>query len=411
MKAWVKRGAIALLSVWLVIFFWQAPVVYPQQASHEPPVAQEIRGIWMTDVGAALMYSSTRLDEVVANLAKHHLNTLYPAVWDRGYTLYPSKVTPEVGGKRRDPLLAIPFLPFQDALAGLVHQAHRQHLRLIPWFEYGLIIPTSSPIATAHPDWLTLTQAGATVANPLTPAPRLPKSLQNLQLELVGGNWAWLNPCHPEVQGFLTDLIVDVVRRYKVDGIQLDDHFGLPVEFGYDPYTIELYRQDHGGIDPPTDPRNSEWMAWRSRHITDLFSQISQAVKEVNPETVISLSPNPPGFAYREYLQDWPQWVEQGWVDEVIVQVYRDSIDAFNGSLYNDGFAYLNQMIPVGIGLYTGPFPAPKSIEHIQAQVDAVKSAGYRGVAFFCWETTLWLFKHSPRSAIQTGFQNLFPIP
>ncbi|MEM6592413.1 MAG: family 10 glycosylhydrolase [Cyanobacteria bacterium P01_C01_bin.73] len=405
-KRWIKRGAIALLSFWLVIAFWQAAVVYPQAADTEN---SEIRGIWITDAASALMYTSTRLDEVLANLAKHHLNTLYPAVWDRGYTLYPSKVTPKVGGARRDPLLAIPLLPFQDALAGMVHQAHRQHLRLIPWFEYGLGIPASSPIAVAHPDWLTTNQAGALVANPLTPDARLPKPLQNLQLELSGGNWAWLNPCHPEVQTFLTDLIIDVVQRYDVDGIQLDDHFGLPVDFGYDAYTVGLYQQQHGGASPPSDVRNEEWVAWRAGHITALFEKISTAVKAAKPNMVVSLSPNPPDFSYREYLQDWPMWVRQGWVDEVIVQVYRDLAESFNNSLYNDGYAELNQVVPVGIGLYTGPFLEAKPIEHLAEQVAAVKAAGYRGVAFFSWETTLWVFKHGAREAIEQRFQTLFP--
>ena len=364
----------------------------------------------MTDAVSALMYTSTRADEVVANLARHHLNTLYPAVWDRGYTLYPNDVTQKAGGKRRDPLLALPFLPFQDTLQGLTHQAHRQHLRLIPWFEYGLIIPASSPIATAHPDWLTINQAGEQVANPLTPDARFPKPLQNLQMEWVGGNWAWLNPCHPDVQEFLTDLIVDVVKRYPVDGIQLDDHFGLPVDFGYDAYTTALYQQDHGGASPPADPSNSEWMRWRAAHITQLFEKISTAVKAENPEAIVSLSPNPPAFSYREYLQDWPRWVENGWVDEVIVQVYRDSVAGLNGSLYNDGYAYLNQSVPVGIGLYTGPFLESRSLETIRQQVEAVKTAGYRGVAFFCWETTLWFFKNSPDHMVQSQFQSLFPL-
>lgn len=50
------------------------------------------------------------------------------------------------------------------------------------------------------------------------------------------------------MQQFLVNLIVEVVQRYPVDGIQLDDHFGLPIEFGYDPYTIKLYQNGHSGV-------------------------------------------------------------------------------------------------------------------------------------------------------------------
>jgi uncharacterized lipoprotein YddW (UPF0748 family) len=181
------------------------------------------------------MYYSTRLDEVMANLAKHHLNTLYPAVWNRGYTLHPSPVAKQASGIRRDRLTSVPLIPFQDSLGELVHQAHRQHLRLIPWFEYGLMVPTSAALAQKHPNWLTTTSAGETVPG-AKPAPKinpllrpLVRPLWNLQQEAAGANQAWLNPFHPEVQEFLVDLIVDVVQRYGVDGIQLDDHFGLPI--------------------------------------------------------------------------------------------------------------------------------------------------------------------------------------
>jgi uncharacterized lipoprotein YddW (UPF0748 family) len=73
-----------------------------------------------------------------------HLNTLYPAVWNRGYTLYPSRVAQQAGGIGRDRLTSLPLIPWQDPLRALIHQTHHQHLRLIPWFEYGLWMPTSA---------------------------------------------------------------------------------------------------------------------------------------------------------------------------------------------------------------------------------------------------------------------------
>ncbi|MEM8810903.1 MAG: family 10 glycosylhydrolase [Cyanobacteria bacterium P01_G01_bin.38] len=381
-----RRFALFLAALWTVFAVWQAPAV--------PPVsAEQIRGVWMTNVGASLMYYTMRTDEVMANLARHHLNTLYPCVWNRGYTLHPSQVAKAAGGVLRDVTTDILFLPGDDVLRGLIHQAHRQHLRIVPWFEYGLMIPETSAIAQAHPDWLTTNRAGATVGDPLTPNGILPKPLRNFQLEISGGNLAWLNPFHPEVQQFLTDLIVEVVQRYPVDGIQLDDHFGLPIAFGYDPYTIELYKADHGGVPPPEDASNAEWVAWRANRITQLLEKIVYAVKEIDPKAVISVSPNPPSFAYNKYLQDWPRWVELGLVDDVVVQVYRNDLEIFENDLYNSGFYDLRNQVPIAIGLYTGPFLNSKSIDRLNEEIQAVQAAGFRGVAFFCWETTLWVFK------------------
>lgn len=86
----------------------------------------------MTNVGAALTYHTTRMDEVMAHIAEHRLNTIYPVVWNRGYTLHPSMIAFQAAGWSRNTFTSLPLLPFLDALIGLIHQAHRQHLRLIP---------------------------------------------------------------------------------------------------------------------------------------------------------------------------------------------------------------------------------------------------------------------------------------
>ena len=392
-KRFWQRFALFLVALWGVIALWQAPVV-------SPIATDQIRGVWMTNLGAAWMYYAMRTDEVTATLAQHRLNTLYPCVWNRGYTLHPSQVAKAAGGIRRDVTTDIPLLPGDDVLRGFVYQAHRQHLRILPWFEYGLMIPETAAIAQAHPDWLTTTRFGSHVQDPMKPFPLFLGPLQNFQLEIAGGNLAWLNPFHPEVQQFLTDLIVEVVQRYPVDGIQLDDHFGLPVIFGYDPYTTALYQAEHGGNRPPEAFGDVEWVAWRANGITQLMEKISRAVKQANPEAVVSISPNPPSFAYNKYLQDWRRWVDLDLVDEVVVQVYRDDLSVLENDLYNSGFYDLRDQVPIAIGLYTGPFLSAKPISVLTEEIQAVQAAGYQGVAFFCWETTLWIFKGGSAGAV-----------
>lgn len=379
---WLRRLFLALLALWLVLLSWQAPVI---QSSQVAP--QAIQGVWLTNIGAALMYYTTRLDDVVANLAKHRLNTLYPAVWNRGETLHPSPVMQRAGGAKRNPLTTPP-IPGQDVLRGLVHQAHRQHLRVIPWFEYGLMLPINAAIAKQHPDWLTVNRQGKTSTT---------KSTQG-----------WLNPAHPEVQQFITDLIVDVVKRYAVDGIQLDDHFGLPIEFGYDPYTIRLYRQTHNGKAPPQNPADPAWMAWRATQLTRLLGKITTAVKATRATAIVSLSPNLPDFAYQNYLQDWTRWVNQGLLDEVVVQIYRQDLKTLKAELRLPQLQALRQKVAIAIGLYTGPFLAVKKLGQLQQEVEAVQAANYKGVSFFCWETTLWIFKGGSQAQVQQTFQKLF---
>lgn len=400
-RRFLERVLLFFGTIWLVFALWQAPVV-------SLAASEQIRGVWMTNLGASLSYYTQRADEVVANMAAHQLNTLYPCVWNRGYTLHSSAVAKAAGGVSKEILTDLPIWRGDDALAGLVKQAHRQNMRILPWFEYGLMIPASSAIAQSHPDWLTTTAAGETVAAPMQANSAFPQWLQNFQLEFVGGNLAWLNPAYPEVQAFLTDLIVEVVERYPVEGIQLDDHFGLPVAFGYDPYTVELYKADHGGLEPPADGNNPEWVAWRAEKITQLMTKISQAVKSVNPEAVVSVSPNPPAFAYSKYLQDWRRWVDLSLVDEVVVQVYRDDLAVLENDLYNSGFYDVREQVPTAIGLYTGPVTAAKSIDRLSDEIQLVQSAGYGGVAFFSWETTLWALKGDSKKLVRSALVERF---
>jgi uncharacterized lipoprotein YddW (UPF0748 family) len=374
---------LILLSFWFTISVWQAPIVNLSKSN------SEIHGIWITNFGVALNYYTTRLDEAVANIAKHNLNTVYPAVWNRGYTLHPSNVAKKVSGSERYYLTSLPLLPFQDALRELVKQTRRQHLRVIPWFEYGLMVPKNHPITRRHPEWLTQTASGSKVSK---------ESNESM---------SWLNPCHPEVQKFLTNLIVDVVKRYQVDGIQLDDHFALPVQFGYDAYTVELYKKEHFGKAPPTNYNNSEWMAWRAEKLTQLMKKISQEVKIVRKNAVISLSPNSPTFAYNKYLQNWEKWVNQGLLDEVIVQVYRDELKSFKSELQNDDLLSMKNKIPIAIGLYTGPFLDVKPIDRVKQEIKIVKDSAYKGISFFCWETTLWFFKGGSHHQVEQSFRKL----
>ena len=379
-----KPWAIAVVSLLLVLILWEAPIVKKTARS-------ELSGTWMTHLGASLMYYTTRLDETVAELAQQGITTLYPAVWNHGHTLFDSQVVRNAGGSARNPWVNLP-IPFSDPLSGLVTQTRRQQLRLIPWFEYGLMIPTDSEIIKRHPDWLTQRQDRSISDPQKSSTSNFMNPLASLRKAVLGKEQGWLNPFHADVQQFLIDLIVEVVTRYPVDGIQLDDHFGLPIEYGYDPYTVALYQFEHQG-DRPGDASNPEWMEWRARKFTELMTRIYQAVKTARKDSIVSLSPNSADYAYRTSLQDWAKWVDLNLLDEVIVQLYRPTLTALQTELDNPSLQALSQKVPLGIGLYTGPFNQAKPARQIKREVESVRSAGYAGTSFFCWETTFWIFR------------------
>ncbi len=317
-------------------------------------------------------------------------------VWNRGHTFYKSAVAEMTTGSDTQP-----FLNFmhggQDVLTKIVTLAKKKDLRVIPWFEYGFMTPHYSQLARRYPDWLTIGQEGI---KSIQDAP--PEEIDNSLVSKL----AWLNPLHPQVQEFIRGLILEVVRDYDVDGIQIDDHFGMPVQFGYDRFTIELYQQEHQGKSPPIDPFNSEWMRWRADKITDFMAELYQAVKAVKPKVKISLSPNYQAFAYKYYLQDWENWVKKGLVNELILQVYRNDKSSFIAQLEQPSVKLAQSLIPVQIGISTGTVRNPVKMAQVREQVQAVRDRNFNGISFFYWES-LWgyIVPESPQQRRKAFFE------
>ena len=66
------------------------------------------------------------------------------------------------------------------------------------------------------------------------------------------------------------------------------------------------------------------------------------------------ISPNPNPFAYVHYLQDWPEWVNRGIVDELVIQVYRSDQNRFMWELNKPSIEAAERKIPVAIGILSG---------------------------------------------------------
>lgn len=388
---WLNRsGLIYLLCLELILclttFSIPSLSSYDQQESLE--TITEIRGVWLTNVASGVFFVPWGIERAVNQLSALNFNTIYPVVWNRGHTFYKSNVAQVITGSKTQPILNL-MHGGEDVLAKLVRLAKPQGLSIIPWFEYGFMTPMNSELVRRYPEWLTKGQQGLNSIKE-TPPEEVDNNLIHQQ--------AWLNPLHPEVQEFILNLIVEVVSNYDVDGVQLDDHFGMPVQFGYDAFTINLYRQEHQNKNPPTNPFNSEWMRWRANKITDFMAEIYQAVKQVKPHAKISLSPNSHAFAYKYYLQDWDSWVKKGLVDELILQVYRNDRSSFIANLEQPAVKFARTQIPVGIGISTGTVRNPVEISQIREQVKIVRDRSIVGISFFYWES-LWgyITPESPR--------------
>ena len=231
-------------------------------------------------------------------------------------------------------------------------------------------VPANSPLAQRHPEWLSKDSNGRS------------------SFDQDGTSTAYLNFFNPDVQAFYEELMVEFVTRYDVPAIQFDDHMSLKNTFGYDDFTLDLYKKETGRAGKP-QPEASDWLSWRAGKLTQFIARISRAIKTARPGIKFSVSPNPYPWSYQNYVQDWPQWVENGLVDEVVVQVYRDNMGRFQGELSSPVLEKAKGKANVIIGVLSGLKPEPMPIEMVRAQTNMVRDFGFQGVVYFFQESLL----------------------
>lgn len=317
-----KKRNLILLALIILGYFLFHPA--PSFKSQVQP-SRNIRGVWLTNIATTFFHHTTLLDNVFAHFSRSGYTHVYVSTYGFGGTIYPSKQV------QTHPLF---LLPFTDVLKASQSEAKRQGLKLYAWLEYGLMLKPNDSIAVNHPDWLLKTSSGETVVN----------------------DFVWLNPKNPEVQEYILGIIEEVAQYKGLTGIQLDDHWGVPSQFGN--YT---------------------------KAMNQLTAKVKQRLEKINPNLVFSLSPNPHSFSKNKYNQDWLQWARQGYIDEVVIQIYRPNSQEFQQSLMTAKIEQLPKSIPVAVGIYAGSMDNFKTPSEIQKQIDISQNLGY-GFSIFCWE-------------------------
>jgi uncharacterized lipoprotein YddW (UPF0748 family) len=221
--------------------------------------------------------------------------------------MYPSNVVEKYIGIRQDPV----YKSF-DPIKEIIEQGHKAGLKVIAWFEYGFAYDyedTASTWLKKYPHW-----AGKDVKGNV----------------LQKNKFYWWNSLHPEVQQFMTELVLEVVKKYKVDGIQGDDRLpAMPSEGGYDDYTKSVYAKENGGAMPPDSSKDSAWLQWRANKLNAYIKGLYGKIKKQNPKCIVSWAPSIYPWSKEQYLQDWPAWLNGGYADEILPQLYRYDIKAY----------------------------------------------------------------------------------
>lgn len=325
----------------------------------------ETRGIWLTTTDSKVLRSKQRIAEAMDLLAETGFNVVFPVVWNKAVTLYPSQTMQQTFGVEIDPMSV-----GRDPLEEVVVEARRVGLKVIPWFEYGFASSynlNGGILLQKKPEW----------------------AARDCKGNLLNKNgFDWLNALNPQVQEFLLNLVLEVVKNYDVDGIQGDDRFpAFPCEGGYDQVTVARYHQQFNH-NPPQNPKDRQWLQWRADILTELLARLYREVKAVNPNLLVAIAPNIHDWAFREYLQDSPAWLKRGIVDMIQPQIYRRdfrSYQAIADKLVNQQFtdATLPKLAP-GILMKLGSYCI--SPEYLVQAIEYNRQLGIQGEVFFFYE-------------------------
>jgi uncharacterized lipoprotein YddW (UPF0748 family) len=282
-----------------------------------PPLRREFRGAWVATVAnidwpskptLSVSAQKAELLKILDNARALKINAILFQVRPACDALYASELEPWswflTGEQGRAPE------PFYDPLEFAVTEAHKRGLELHAWI---------NPYRATHP-----AQKGQTATTHITHTkPEIVKTY---------GVYKWLDPGDVATQEHSRAVVLDIVKRYDIDGVHIDDYFypykikdasGSDVTFP-DDNSFAAYKQQGGELDRD-DFR---------RHSVDVFIEtVYKSIKEIKPHVKFGISPfgiwrpkNPEqieGYdAYANLYGDAKKWLENGWMDYCTPQLY-----------------------------------------------------------------------------------------
>ncbi len=216
------------------------------------------------------------------------------------------------------------------------------------------------------------------------------KAENRTQVKADGSSVNWLCPSHPNNVKLECDSLCEVVSKYDIDGVHFDyirypasDHCyctGCRERFGKDTGTeISDWPRDvlEGGKAKP------EFKQWRCDQITALVARVHNEAKRIKPGIKISAAVFCDYPGSRDWvLQDWPVWIDRGYLDFLCPMSYTDSLTRFE-SLTETQRNLVKDRIPLypGIGATaTGQRLTP---DQVVAQIEIARKLGAGGFVIF----------------------------
>lgn len=266
-------------------------------------VASVWNGDWPSKTGLSVSEQQAELIEIIKKLQLLNFNALILQVRPEGDALYSSQLEPWsawiTGTQGKAPE------PFYDPLEFAIAECHKRNIELHAWF---------NPY-----------RAKTSIKGSPNVSPHI--AITNPEVVYQWGNQLWMEPGAKAVQDRAYNVIIDVVRRYDIDGIHLDDYFyPYPIDGQSFPdnKTYAAYKSGGGTLSLED---------WRRENVNQMVLRLYQGIKATKPQVKFGISPfgiyrpgQPPGIAgldaYNVLYADSKKWLTQGWVDYLAPQLY-----------------------------------------------------------------------------------------
>lgn len=294
-------------------------------ANVPPPIPREFRAAWVATVanidwpskqGLSTEQQQQEIIRIVERARELNLNALIFQVRPAADALYPSILEPWseylTGEQGKVPN------PYYDPLKMWIDESHKRGIELHAWFNpyRARHVSAKSPNALTH------------IAN------TNPDIVKNY------GGYLWMDPGEDAAAQRTLEVILDVVRRYDIDGVHIDDYFypyPVPVNPGA-PVT-----ENTPEVDFPDQPswnryaRNGGKLSradWRRQNVNLLIERIHTSIHREKPWMRFGVSPfglgrpdrRPPGITgfsqYDKIYADVELWLKNGWMDYLAPQLY-----------------------------------------------------------------------------------------
>jgi uncharacterized lipoprotein YddW (UPF0748 family) len=276
----------------------------------------EFRGVWIATVdnidwpqkGMVTPYSQKT--EFIRQLDMHKrngMNAVIVQVRPAADAFYPSPYEPWsqwlTGVQGRPPS------PYYDPLGFMIEETHKRGMEFHAWlnpyranFNIRNASISKNHITRKKPEWF-----------------------------LTYGDKKYFDPGNQQAQQFVVKVVQDIVKRYKVDAVHMDDYFYPYRIAGKEFPDAKSYRNSGSSLSKDD---------WRRSNVDSIIRKLSIAIKQENPTCKFGISPfsvwrnkdmDPEGSDsqagqtnYDDLYADILLWLREGWIDYVAPQLYLE---------------------------------------------------------------------------------------